>query len=177
MNQSKGLIIVYTGDGKGKTTAALGLALRTIGWGGKVLIVQFVKEIKTGEHKTIEKNLKQITIKLMGKGFVGILNDRYQKDVHKANAGKALEYAKKEIMSKKWSTVILDEINGAITGGLIAAKDVLLILKSKPDEVTLVLTGRNADSKIIEIADLVTEMKKVKHPFDNGLLAQKGVDY
>jgi cob(I)alamin adenosyltransferase len=173
----KGLIIVYTGDGKGKTTASLGLALRTVGWGGKVLIIQFVKEIKTGEYKAIEKYIKDIKIVLMGKGFVGILNDRYKKDVHQANAKKALEYAKKEIMSKKWSTIILDEINGAIVGGLVAVKDVIQILKSKPDEVTLVLTGRNADPKIIDIANLVTEMKKIKHPFDSGILAQKGVDY
>lgn len=177
MNRNRGLIIVYTGDGKGKTTASLGLALRTVGWGGKVLVIQFVKAIKTGEHKAIEKFLPDIKIIPMGEGWVGILGDKKPKITHSAKAYRALEYAKKEIMSKIWSTVILDEINGAIVGGLVKLKDVLELIKSKPDEVSLVLTGRQAKPEIVEMADLVTEMKKVKHPFDSGILAKKGVDY
>lgn len=174
---NRGLIIIYTGDGKGKTTAALGLALRTIGWGGKVLIVQFIKAARTGEHKAIEKFLADITIKTMGLGFVGILGDNKPRRVHQAKARKALEYAKGEIMSKKWKLVILDEINNAISEGLVKISDILKLLKSKPEEVTLVLTGRNADKEVVEMADLVTEMKKAKHPFDDGITAQKGVDY
>jgi cob(I)alamin adenosyltransferase len=177
MNRNKGLIIVYTGDGKGKTTAALGMALRQIGWGEKVLIVQFVKQIKTGEHKAIEKFLPNIKIVQMGSGWVGILGDKKPKSVHQANAKRALEFARKEIMSKKWPLVILDEINGALKGGLLVANDVMTLIKSKPDDVTLVLTGREATKEVIQAADLVTEMKKIKHPFDSGILAQKGVDF
>ena len=126
MDRNRGLIIVYTGDGKGKTTAALGMALRTVGWGGRVLVVQFVKAWKTGEHKTIDRFLPDIKIVPMGEGFVGIMGDRKSKHEHSASAKKALNFAKKEIMSKKWTTVILDEINGAIQGGLIPLKDVLV---------------------------------------------------
>ena len=177
MNRDRGLIIVYTGDGKGKTTAALGMALRTVGWGGKVLVIQFVKAWKTGEHKAIEKFIKDITIIPAGSGFVGIMGDRKTKEEHTASASKAMELAKVEIMSKKWPLVILDEINGAIKGKLIKLKDVLTLLASKPDEVTVVFTGREARPEIIERADLVTEMKKIKHPFDTGILAKKGVDF
>lgn len=178
MGRNRGLVIVYTGEGKGKTTAALGMALRTVGWGGKVLVIQFIKAWKTGEHKAIEEFLKdKITIVPSGEGFVGIMGDRKPKQTHTASAQKALELAKKELMSKKWATVILDEINGAIEGGLVSLKDVLTLIASKPEEVNLVLTGREAKPEIIEKADLVTEMKKVKHPFDSGILAKKGVDF
>lgn len=170
-------MIVYTGDGKGKTTAALGMALRTVGWGGSVLVWQFIKQWKTGEHKAIEKNLPQISIITAGEGFVGIMGDKKPKAVHKASAKIALEKVNKEIMSKKWPLVILDEINGAIEGGLLTVKDVVTLIASKPDEVTLVLTGRQAKPEIIEKADLVTEMKKIKHPYDAGILAKKGVDF
>ena len=175
--RDRGLIIVYTGNGKGKTTAALGMALRTVGWGGKVLVIQFVKAWKTGEHKAIEKYIKDITIIPAGSGFVGIMGDKKTKEEHKVSARKALELAKKEIMSKKWPLVILDEINGALEGKLVELKDVLALLASKPEEVTVVLTGREAKPEIIESADLVTEMNKIKHPFDSGILAKKGVDF
>lgn len=176
--RDRGLTIVYTGAGKGKTTAALGMALRTVGWGGKVLVLQFVKAWKTGEHKAIEKYLQDVvTIIPAGEGFVGIMGDKKSKVTHSASAKKALEFAKKEIMSKKWQTVILDEINGAIEGGLVSLKDVLALMASKPEEVNLVLTGREAKPEIIDRADLVTEMEKIKHPFDSGILAKKGVDF
>ncbi|HCM37164.1 MAG: Cob(I)alamin adenosyltransferase [Candidatus Gottesmanbacteria bacterium GW2011_GWB1_43_11] len=175
--RDRGLIIVYTGDGKGKTTAALGMALRTVGWGGKVLVIQFIKLWKTGEHKAVEKYIKDITIIPAGSGFVGIMGDKKSKEEHKASAINAFELAKKEIMSKKWPLVILDEINGAIEGKLVELKEVLALLASKPEEVTVVLTGREAKSEIMEAADLVTEMKKIKHPYDAGILAKKGVDY
>lgn len=175
--RNKGLIIVYTGDGKGKTTAALGLALRTVGWGGKVLILQFIKAWKTGEHKAIEKFLPSIKIIPAGAGFVGIMGDKKPKSEHQASAKKALEQAKNEIMSNKWQTVILDEINGAIEGGLVSVKEVITLLTSKPENVTVILTGREAKKEIIDNADLVTEMRKVKHPFDRGIMAKKGVDF
>ena len=176
-NREKGLIIVYTGDGKGKTTSALGMALRAVGWGSKVLVIQFIKAWKTGEHKTIEQFLPNITIIPAGVGFVGIMGDKKPKADHAASAKSALELAHKEIMSTKWQMVILDEINGAIEGGLISISDVLTLLGSKPQNTTVVLTGRRAQPALIEKADLVTEMKKIKHPFDRGILAKKGVDF
>ncbi len=177
MVRNRGLVIVYTGDGKGKTTAALGMALRTVGWGGKVLVIQFVKQWKTGEHQAIAAYLPDIKIIPAGAGFVGIMGDRKLKTQHIASAKNALQFAKKEIMSKKWTSVILDEINGAIEGRLVALKDVLALIRNKPKEVNLVLTGREAREEIIKKADLVTEMKKIKHPYDKGLLAKKGVDF
>lgn len=177
MDRNKGLVIVYTGDGKGKTTAALGMALRTVGWGGKVLVIQFVKAWKTGEHKAIEKFLPDITIIPAGSGFVGIMGDRKAKEEHTVSAQRALELAQKEITNTKWQTVILDEINGAIEGGLVSLKDVLALITSKPEHLNLVLTGRQAKYELLKQADLVTEMKKIKHPYDKGILAKKGVDF
>lgn len=153
------------------------MGLRTVGWGGKVLVVQFVKAWKTGEHKAIEKFIPDITIIPAGEGFVGIMGDRKPKQTHSASAKKALLYAEREIMSKKWPLVILDEINGAIEGKLIELKEVLSLLASKPEEVSVVLTGREANPEIVKKADLVTEMKKIKHPFDGGILAKKGIDF
>ncbi len=141
------------------------------------MVIQFVKAWKTGEHKAIEKFLPDITIIPAGEGFVGIMGDRKPKHIHTASAENALLFAKKEIMSKKWPLVILDEINGAIEEKLIELKEVLSFLASKPEEVTVVLTGRKAKPEIIERADLVTEMKKIKHPYDSGILAKKGVDF
>jgi len=121
--------------------------------------------------------LPNIKITAKGEGFVGILGDKKPITTHSASAKRALEFAKKAIMSNKWQTVILDEINGAIEGGLIKLKDVMTLLATKPEEVNLVLTGREAKPEIIGKADLVTEMKKVKHPFDSGVLAKKGIDF
>ncbi len=172
------MIIVYTGNGKGKTTAALGLALRALGWGGRVLIVQFLKKQVSGEIKALTqlkiKNEKLKIERFGTKNFVDPKNLQ-QEDLKQAKKGwgKTL----KEIASEKWGMVILDEINVAVKFGLIPKEEVTKLLKQTHGNLDLVLTGRWAPQEFIEIADLVTEFKEVVHPFKKGEKAKKGIDY
>ena len=168
-----GLVQVYTGDGKGKTTAALGLALRAIGWGYKVCFIQFIKARKTGEVKISQKELPRFSIHQFGKS--AFIKRPNQKD--KLLAQKALKFAQKIINSQKYQIVILDEINIALNFKLINLAQVIQIIRHKPASVEIVLTGRKAPRQIIEIADLVTEMKLIKHPFDKKIQARQGLDY
>jgi len=174
--QESGLVIVYTGNGKGKTTAALGLTLRASGYNKKILIVQFIKSWFTGEKKSIEK-LPNVDFYQMGKGFVKILGDKKPIEDHKRSAQNALKFAQEKIRSSKYDVLILDEINVAIREKLIPISKVINLIKNKPKELDLVLTGRNAHKKIIELADLVTEMKEIKHPFQKGIKAKVGIDF
>lgn len=177
MNQEKGLVIVYTGNGKGKTTAALGLVLRAVGYKRRCLIIQFNKAWFTGELVGIKKLSPYVKIIQGGKGFVGILGDRKNISEHQEAAKKTFELLSKEVMSGKWDAVVADEIIGSVVGKLLKLEDVLELIKSKPDELDLVLTGRRAPKKLIKIADLVTEMKELKHPYNQGVMAKKGVDF
>ena len=174
----KGLVIVYTGNGKGKTTAALGMALRAIGYDHKVCMLQFIKgSWHYGEMdscKKLEPNLELIAV---GKGFVGILDDNSPKEEHMKYAAEALKICREKIFSEKYDIIILDEINYAINLGLISLDDVLELIKEKPNELDLVLTGNHAKKEIVELADLVTEMKEIKHPFKSGIKAKKGIDF
>jgi cob(I)alamin adenosyltransferase len=165
---SEGMIQVYTGDGKGKTTAALGLALRAIGHGRKVFMIQFMKgEERTGELIAAEKLAPLLTIKPMGrKGFVNQDNPNPE---DKLLAKKALDYAKELILSQAYDIIILDEVNVAVAFGLLPVGAVLELINLKPKALELVLTGRFADPKILEKADLVTEMKNQKHYFEKGV--------
>jgi cob(I)alamin adenosyltransferase len=175
----KGLVIVLTGDGKGKTTSALGMALRASGHQKKVLIIQFIKNYKSyGELKFVKKFPGvNIEIKTFGKGYVGIRGDKKPREAHSQAAQKAFAYAQEVINSKKYFLVILDEINIALNLKLLKVDDVLKFLKSKPKDLHLVLTGRGAPKKVIQAADLVTEMKEIKHPYKKGILAQKGIEF
>ena len=167
-----GLIIVHTGEGKGKTTAALGLALRAFGAGLKVLILQFIKGGQTyGELDALK--LLNIEIRQCGLGFTknGDINE------HKAAAQETLKIAQDEIISEKWDLIILDEINYAVKFGLITEDGMLNLVKIRPPELHLVFTGRDATEKIIDAADLVTEMKLIKHPFQRGIKAQRGIEF
>jgi cob(I)alamin adenosyltransferase len=176
--KKKGLVIVFTGKGKGKTTAALGMALRASGHNMKTLVVQFIKNFKNyGELKFAQKYISGIQIKAIGKGYVGIRGDNKPLSEHQEEAKKALDFAKERIFSGKYDIVILDEINIALNLKLLSVSEVLKLIKEKPKELHLVLTGRNAPKGIIKVADLVTEMKEVKHPFRKGVLAQKGVEF
>jgi len=169
------MIICYYGNGKGKTTAALGLALRASGYRKKILFAQFIKgEWKTGEDKALGK-LKNITHKKFGLGFVGIKNDQKPLAEHKAAAASGLEYVKQNM--NKYNIVVLDEIFGAIKGKLVAADDIVALIKNKPEKVVLVLTGLPKISKILKYCDIATEMKNIKHPYQKGQLAQKGIDF
>jgi len=171
----KGLIQVYTGDGKGKTTAALGLALRAVGHGMKVLMIQFMKgSSEIGEIKAAQKLAPYLTILPMGRGtFVSKANP-HPEDIQAAREGFLV--ARKAIRHKEYDVVILDEINVAVDYGLISISDLLHLLDSKPEEVEIVLTGRNARSELLEKANLVTEMVKRKHYFDEGVPARKGIE-
>ena len=171
-----GLVIVHTGNGKGKTTAALGLAIRAWGEGLKVLILQFIKGgWKYGELKALDKFAPDITVKQCGEGFTRRGNTDMAK--HQEAAKKALDEAKIAMQSGKWDMLILDEINYAIDFGLVPEDQVLDLIKHKPAKLHLVLTGRNAKPEIIANADLVTEMKEIKHPFKQGIKAQKGIEF
>jgi cob(I)alamin adenosyltransferase len=170
-----GLVIVYTGEGKGKTTAAIGLAIRAAGWNKKIAIIQFIKGFKEiGEWKFF-KDIKQIDIyqTLESKSAAMGLPD----DKHKLSCIKSLEILRKLISNNKHDILILDEINNAIFYDLVEAGEIIKILDSRPAGQTIVFTGRNAPHEIIKIADLVTEMKNIKHPYDIGIQAKRGIDY
>ena len=175
---TKGLVIVYTGKGKGKTTAALGIALRAIGYNQKVCMIQFIKGSWHYGEMTSSKRLEpEFELTAVGKGFVGIIDDKSSIEDHKKVAKEALQIAKEKINSKKYDIVILDEINYAVNLGLINLNDVLEIISNKPSNINLILTGNHARDKIIEKADLVTEMREIKHPFKSGIKAKKGIDF
>jgi len=174
----KGLLIVHTGDGKGKTTAALGLALRALGAGLRVLILQFIKGgQRYGELNALESLEKvsngKIKVKQCGLGFTSQGNE----EGHKQAAAKALNLAKESILSGEWDMIILDEINYAVTAKLISAKELLSLIEIRPEKVHLIFTGRNALPELIDRADLVTEMKLIKHPFQQGIRAQCGIEF
>lgn len=173
-----GLIIVYTGKGKGKTTAALGIALRAVGYDKKICMIQFIKGSwhygEMNSSKRLDPEFEMVTI---GKGFVGIIDDISPKEDHEKIAKEAIKVSNEKIQSGKYDIIILDEINYAVNLGLISVNDVLKLIKSKPDNLDLVLTGNHVKDEIIEIADLVTEMKEIKHPFQKGIKAKKGIDF
>lgn len=174
----RGLIIVYTGDGKGKTTAALGMALRAIGRGWNVLMVQFMKGTwRYGELDAVKQLAPQFEIVPMGKGFYKILDDHYTEEQHRQAALAALEFAREKMLSGAYDLLILDEANNAISTGLLPLEAVLQFLDAKPSDFHIVLTGRGAPQALIDRADLVTEMREVKHPYQKGILAQKGIDF
>jgi len=172
-----GLIIVFTGNGKGKTTAAMGQALRAVGQGMKVLMLQFIKGTwDYGELESIKRLDPDFKIKPMGKGFVrskSKLNDNEAIE----NINQSWEQTENEIFSDKYDMVILDEINYVIDFGLLPIDKMLTLLDNKPERLHVVLTGRNAHEKVIERADLVTEMTEVKHQYPKGIKAQKGIEF
>ncbi|MEK7579891.1 MAG: cob(I)yrinic acid a,c-diamide adenosyltransferase [Patescibacteria group bacterium] len=168
------MIILYTGNGKGKTTASIGQTIRALGEGKKALMIQFIKgPWKSGEDYFFQKT-KNFQIIKAGKGFVGILGDRLPLASHKKAAKDALKLADKKILSKKNDLVILDEINVAVGLKLISEKDVLKVLKRIPYGVDVILTGRNAPKTFIDLADIATEMKEIKYKFNP---AKQGIEY
>ncbi len=170
----KGLIMVYTGDGKGKTTAAMGTAIRALGSGMKVAVLQFIKGSWPSGEEQILKKMKNCRFHKMGEGFTWDTKN-FERDKLKAQQGWAL--AQKYVQDEKTHFVILDEINCCLDYGFLDIKDVLVLLKMKPRMKHVLFTGRGAPKKLIEFADLVTEMKCVKHPYEKGIWAQCGIDY
>jgi len=176
--EKKGLVIVYTGDGKGKTTASLGMCIRAAGYKKKVKIIQFIKGTwHYGELDGIKLLSEFVELEQMGKGFVGIIDDKEDISTHIRAAGEALRKAKEELHSGKWDILILDELSVALSLKLVDLQDVLELVDGKPEKMHLVITGRNAPEALIERADLVTEMREIKHPYQQGILAQQGVDF
>jgi len=173
----RGLILINTGPGKGKTTAALGTALRAVGCGMKVLVLQFIKgSWHYGELDAAESLGSNFVLKQMGRGFVKIGNaEADPEDIRLVQA--AWEEARDAINSGVWDLVVLDEINYAISYGMLDPGEVAEALKGKPEMVHVILTGRNAHPLLVELADTVTEMREVKHAYQKGILAQRGIEY
>jgi len=169
----KGFVQVYTGDGKGKTTAAIGLAVRAVGAGLKVFIGQFVKGMEYSELKALERFAPQLLVRQYGrKSFVH--NKPTDEDFRLAREG--YEDIRRAIISQQYDVVILDEANIAVYFSLLMVDDLLALIDGKPDAVELVFTGRKADPRLLERADLVTEMKEVKHYYQKGIVARDGIE-
>ena len=174
----QGLTIVYTGKGKGKTTAALGIALRASGYEKKICMIQFIKgSWHYGEMESSKKLGSNFEMIAVGKGFVGIIDDKSPKEEHEQIAKEALKISEKKILSGDYDIIILDEINYAVNLRLITINDVTELIKSKPADLDLILTGNYAKDEILKLADLVTEMREIKHPFQKGIKAKKGIDF
>lgn len=171
---SKGFVHLYTGDGKGKTSAAMGLALRAAGAGLGIYIAQFAKGSESGELKMLQKASKKIVIKQFGtRSFI----KRGPTKIDTTLAIKGFEAAEEAVMSRKYDVVILDELCIACLFNMVPVKRVLDLIHNKPEHVELVITGRKAPAELVEAADLVTEMKQIKHYFNNGVKARKGIEY
>jgi len=173
-NVASKMVINFTGDGKGKTSAALGIALRASGWGQRVAFLQFIKGYKeVGEIKATKK-IDQIEIfQYLDDRQIGIDKPRAN---HQRSIPRVLKHFREILESKKYDLVVLDEINNAVEYGLLKEESIIPLIK-KHSEIDFVLTGRKASRKLLAIADLVTEMRKVKHPFDKKIPAKKGIDF
>ncbi len=172
---SKGLVQIFTGDGKGKTSAALGVVLRALGHGLRVFIVYFMK----GDYPYGERNVlsKLANVKFASFGSREFVDPANVKPEETEQARQALAVAGEAMFSGNYDLVVLDEVNIAVAWKLIELDEVVRLIGDKPPNVELILTGRQADSKLIELADLVTECVKIKHPYDKGIMARAGIDY
>ncbi len=173
----RGLIVVITGNGKGKTSSALGMTVRACGHGLRTCIIQFMKgDLYAGEWDGI-KQLKGVELIATGKGFCGLRGNPYPFEEHRANAQEAILLVKEKIASGKFDILIMDEINNALHLKLVDLKQVLEILQSKPPLMHLILTGRDAHPQVIELADTVSEVREIKHAFRKNVEPQPGIDY
>jgi cob(I)alamin adenosyltransferase len=174
----KGLVLIYTGDGKGKTTAALGMAVRAMGYHYRTLMIQFIKGTwNYGELMQGDRFGDLFDIEQVGLGYVGIRGDKLPREKHAEAARRGLEKARAGIATGKYDIVILDEVNVAVQLGILDLEEVKKVILEKPPYLHLILTGRGAKEELIELADLVTEVRSIKHPYDKGIVAQEGVEY
>jgi len=176
--EKKGLLVVITGNGKGKTTSALGIAVRACGHNMRVCIIQFMKgDLYAGERDGIKKMNCQVELIPTGKGFCGIQGNPYSHEEHRKNAQDAIQLAHQKIESGRFDILILDEINNALKLKLVDLEQVLEIIQRKPPLMHLVLTGRDAHPQVIEMADTVSEINEIKHAYRKGIEPQPGIDY
>ncbi|MEZ4601324.1 MAG: cob(I)yrinic acid a,c-diamide adenosyltransferase [Syntrophotaleaceae bacterium] len=173
----RGLIVVITGNGKGKTTSALGMAVRACGHGLRTCIVQFMKgDLYAGEWDGV-RQLDKVELISTGKGFCGIQGNPYPFEEHRANAQEAIRLVKEKMASGNFDILILDEINNALKLKLVDPEQVLEILQDKPPLMHLILTGRDAHPRVIELADTVSEVREIKHAYRKDIEPQPGIDY
>ncbi len=173
-----GLVVVITGNGKGKTTSAMGMVLRASGHGFKSCIIQFMKgDLYTGEWDGVKRLDGLVELHATGMGFCGIQGNTYTHAEHRASAQQAIELARQKLHSGDYQIIILDEINNALKLKLVDLEQVLDLIKSKPAPVHMVLTGRNAHPDVIELADTVSEVCEVKHAYQKDIEPQPGIDY
>jgi cob(I)alamin adenosyltransferase len=171
----RGLVQIFTGDGKGKTSAAIGAVIRALGHGLRVYIAFFMKGDHPSGERSILSQLPNVTMESFGaRGFVDPVNIKPEE---KEQAKRALASARKAMLSGNYDLVVLDEVNLAAAWNLVELDEVLKLIDDKPEGVELILTGRRADSKLVQSADLVTEMLKIKHPYDKGVAAREGIEY
>jgi cob(I)alamin adenosyltransferase len=171
----RGLVLVHTGDGKGKSSSAFGVAARALGWGHQVAVVQFIKGTwKTGEREFFKKFPAQLHWHTMGDGFTWNTQDRDQ-DI--ASAEKAFEQATELMQSGDYDLVLLDEINIALRYDYLEVEKVISAVQERAERTSVILTGRDAKPALMEMADLVSEMKEIKHPFQSGIKAKQGIDF
>lgn len=174
----RGIVLFFCGDGKGKTTAAIGIAIRAHGAGMKAVFIQFMKSTKWQSYERSALIKLGIPVHVLGSGFVGILDDDKPLQWHKAQARKALLFTKKLLRSRKYDVLLADEVVSAVEEGLLKQSDVLALIKAKPANTHLILTGHTAFPAIIKTCDLVTKMTNVKHPYyTEGRTAQRGIDF
>lgn len=182
------MLIVFTGNGKGKTTAALGQAVRVVGRGKNVLMIQFIKgpwksgedfaEIRAkGKGKDAAEGEARFELRKRGLGFVGILGDQLPREEHARAAREAFAEAVREVEGGAWGAVVLDEVNVAVSLGLLGVAEVLAPFKTLPPEQLVIFTGRGAPQEFLERADLVTEMREIKHPFNDGNMAKIAIEF
>jgi cob(I)alamin adenosyltransferase len=173
-----GIVVVMTGHGKGKTTSALGIALRAAGHDMKVCIVEFIKgDIHSGEIDGMKRLSPNVELHIAGRGFCGIKGDKYSFEEHRGNAQDAIKLAREKMVSGEFDILILDEIHNAIELKLVDLPQVIELIDIKPHLMHLILTGRDAHSELIKRAHTVTEMKEIKHAYQQGIKPQKGIDY
>ena len=177
MMDARGYVIVLTGNGKGKTTSALGMAMRAVGQGMKVVMLQFLKGTWTyGEMEIAKRLAPDFVLRPLGEGFIRVdAENPDPKDV--TSARRAWEVCKEALFSGEYGMVVFDELNSTISYGLLPVEEVLVALEQRPDKVHVVITGRDAHPDLVEFADLVTEMTEVKHPYQQGLRARRGIEY
>lgn len=176
--EPRGLVVVITGNGKGKTTSAMGMVLRACGHGLKSCVIQFMKgDLYSGEWDGVKRLGDLVELHATGKGFCGIRGNPYSREEHRANAQSAIALAREQMLSGRFDLIVLDEINNAVKHRLVDLEQVLALLDARPERVHLVMTGRNAAAEVVERADTVSEVNEIKHAYRKNIEPQPGIDY